>query len=384
MHGMHLDEHDEEGYEEVDINTPSAGYLLAMRGDDGSSDWNSDFSSPSSRHRSEDQPTTETMTIDPSASTRLQDRARGRGVLEAQQKIREQERCLRKINELRDMFLEIRPGIMRLLALELPDRGLQVGTLAFASATRDVMGSSEISVEEEELWELWREMEALLAVMDNENGMRPQVGESPISLRKKRAIMMAFCDWEQYSQYVQDAWARALEGIAQPYAANISRHSSTSTGLNRSKRSSASSVANNNSASPANSSGSSNWTTSRGITTGSSVSMRRRVQPRRRSVIGVAPESLHRIISEAERIKNMCVFHLGKMSQSWIEFMRRVELELETDEPLATGGEVEDGSEGDDEEDSVPSLSRQQMQQATSGQPILGSSGPGAYGSVAV
>ncbi|KAJ1947422.1 hypothetical protein EC988_005420, partial [Linderina pennispora] len=277
MHDMHLDEHDEEGYEEVDINTPSAGYLLAMRGDDGSSDWNSDFSSPSSRHRSDDQPTTETMTIDPSGSARLQDRARGRGVLEVQQKIREQERCLRKINELRDMFLEIRPAIMRLLALELPDRGLQIGTLAFASTTRDTMGSSEISVEEEELWELWREMEALLALMDNENGMRPQVVESRISLSKKRSIMMAFCDWEQYSQYVQDAWTRAVEGIAQPNIAHISRNSSTSTGLNPSKRSSASSVANNIS------SASSSWTASRGMTTGSSASARRWAQQRRRS-----------------------------------------------------------------------------------------------------
>ncbi|KAJ1942556.1 hypothetical protein EC988_006454 [Linderina pennispora] len=117
------------------------------------------------------------------------------------------------------------------------------------------------------------------------------------------------------------------------------------------------------------------------MTTGSSASARRWAQQRRRSVIGVAPESLQRIVSEAERIKDLCVFHLGKMSPSWIDFMRRVELALEGDGP-ASRDEAKDGSEGDDEDDSVPPLPRQPVQQEP--RQVLVGAGPGTYGSVVV
>ncbi|KAJ2793931.1 hypothetical protein H4R21_005702 [Coemansia helicoidea] len=106
-----------------------------------------------------------------------------------------------------------------------------------------------------------------------------------LTLSKKRAIMLAFCDWEQYSLYVQDAWDSARRGIAQP-----DRRSSIASSL----RPPASGVL-------------------------SRFSLSRSRKPRRRSVVGVAPASLQRIADMAQAIQGECEQLLVLMSPLYRE-----------------------------------------------------------------
>ncbi|KAJ2845194.1 hypothetical protein J3B02_004746, partial [Coemansia erecta] len=191
---------------------------------DDSSDWNSDFSSPSSWRRSSDRPVSRRLPYRLDPGIRLKDRAIDRGVLEAQHRILQQEKYLMQISNLSSCLAKLRPLILRCLVFELPDRGIRVGTTAFVSSIREPCGSIEPSIEEERLWELWRQAEALLTIMDNDNIPMSNI-ESRLTLSKKRAIMLAFSDWEQYSMYVQDAWDKARRGIDQPDAEQESRPS---------------------------------------------------------------------------------------------------------------------------------------------------------------
>ncbi|KAJ2880677.1 hypothetical protein IWW38_005909, partial [Coemansia aciculifera] len=187
----------------------------------------------------------------------------------------------------------------------LPERGMQIGTLTFASAIREPSGSIEPSIEEERLWELWRQAEALLTIMDNDRVPLSNV-ESHLTLSKKRAIMLAFCDWEQYSLYVQDAWDKARKGIQQPHTGRDSRRSSSqSNGTHRT-----SCLSNRDRDSNSNGDGSS-------VLAKFSLSTQRR--SRRRSVIGVAPASLQRIADEAQTIREECEQLLSLMSPLYRE-----------------------------------------------------------------
>ncbi|KAJ1940487.1 hypothetical protein GGF37_003956, partial [Kickxella alabastrina] len=191
---------------------------------DDSSDWNSDFSSPTSWRRSSDRPMSRRSPYRLTAGSRLKDRAIDRSVLDAQHKVLQQEKYLLQISNLSNALAKLRPLILRCLVFELPDRGIRIGTSAFVSAIREPCGSIEPSVEEERLWELWRQAEALLTIMDNDNVPMNNV-ESRLTLSKKRAIMLAFSDWEQYSLYVQDAWDKARKGIDQSDDEHDRRHS---------------------------------------------------------------------------------------------------------------------------------------------------------------
>ncbi|KAJ1848690.1 hypothetical protein LPJ70_000899 [Coemansia sp. RSA 2708] len=271
---------------------------------DDSSDWNSDFSSPTSWRRSSDRPPSR---IAPRAfdGSRLKDRAIDRGVLEAQHRILQQEKHLMQISSLSSSLAKLRPLILRCLVFELPDRGIQIGTTTFVSGIREPCGSIEPSVEEERLWELWRQAEALLTIMDNDNIPLNHI-ESRLTLSKKRAIMLAFCDWEQYSLYVQDAWDKARRGIQQPRAERDSRRSSSN------RRSSVSTRRES-----LDSRASSVVLAGIGVGGGrvlSRFSLSRQRKTRRRSVVGVAPASLQRIADEAQAVQEECEQLLALMS----------------------------------------------------------------------
>ncbi|KAJ2777861.1 hypothetical protein H4R18_004930 [Coemansia javaensis] len=268
---------------EVDRQTVSDDEVLGAEAAvhvaaDDSSDWNSDFSSPTSwRH-----PSAATRTAVDGA--RLKDRALDRGVLEAQHRILQQEKHLMQISSLSGALAKLRPLILRCLVFELPDRAIQIGTSTFVSEQREPCGSVEPSVEEERLWELWRQAEALLTIMDND-AIPLDAGANRLTLSKKRAIMLAFCDWEQYSTYVQDAWDSARRGIAQP-----ERRSSAASSL----RPPPSGVL-------------------------SRFSLSRHRKPRRRSVVSVAPASLQRISDMAHAIQDECERLLALMSPLYRE-----------------------------------------------------------------
>ncbi|PIA13957.1 hypothetical protein COEREDRAFT_94275 [Coemansia reversa NRRL 1564] len=295
-----------------ELVTASADVAVHVLPDDGS-DWNSDFSSPTSWRRSGDRPPSR---IVPRAAdgSRLKDRAIDRGVLEAQHRILQQEKYLMQISNLSSSLAKLRPLILRCLVFELPDRGIRIGTSTFVSGLREPCGSIEPSVEEERLWELWRQAEALLTIMDNDNIPLSTI-ESRLTLSKKRAIMLAFCDWEQYSLYVQDAWDKARRGIQQPAvsaAASESRRSSGSIArysggfdLSGARRESLSSRA------------SSFLPPSGRILSRFSLSKERK--PRRRSVVGVAPASLQRIADEAQAVQEECEQLLALMSPLYRE-----------------------------------------------------------------
>ncbi|KAJ2696354.1 hypothetical protein H4218_004663 [Coemansia sp. IMI 209128] len=270
---------------------------------DDSSDWNSDFSSPSSWRRSTDRPVSKKVSriID---GSRLKDRAIDRGVLDAQHRILQQEKHLLQISGLSSALAKLRPLILRCLVFELPDRGIQIGTSTFVSAVREPLGSIEPSIEEERLWELWRQAEALLTIMDNDSVPLSNV-ESRLTLSKKRAIMLAFCDWEQYSLYVQDAWDKARKGIQQPHTGRDSRRSSIQS--NATYRTSCLSNRDSN----CNSNGEA------GVLAKFSLSTQRK--SRRRSVVGAAPASLQRIADEAQAIREECEQLLVLMSPLYRE-----------------------------------------------------------------
>ncbi|KAJ2691912.1 hypothetical protein H4R19_006262, partial [Coemansia spiralis] len=244
---------------------------------DDSSDWNSDFSSPTSWRPP-------VLAARTAASSRLKDRAVDRGVLEAQQRILQQEKHLMQISSLSGSLAKLRPLILRCLVFELPERAIQIGTTTFVSGLREPCGSVEPSVEEERLWELWRQAEALLTIMDNDAIPLDPAGNR-LTLSKKRAIMLAFCDWEQYSLYVQDAWDSARRGIAQP---------DRRTSIASSMRLPTSGVL-------------------------SRFSLSRSRKSRRRSVVGVAPASLQRIADMAQAIQEECEQLLALMSPLYRE-----------------------------------------------------------------
>ncbi|KAJ2137233.1 hypothetical protein IW136_003591 [Coemansia sp. RSA 678] len=268
---------------------------------DDSSDWNSDFSSPTSWRRSSDR-TPSRITPRAIDGSRLKDRAIDRGVLEAQHRILQQERHLMQISNLSSSLAKLRPLILRCLVFELPDRGIQIGTTTFVSGIREPCGSIEPSVEEERLWELWRQAEALLTIMDNDSIPHNHI-ESRLTLSKKRAIMLAFCDWEQYSLYVQDAWDKARRGIQQPRAERESRRSSSTRSSISGRRESLDSRI--SSVFPLGSD------SGRVI---SRFSLSRQRKARRRSVVGVAPASLQRIADEAQAVQEECEKLLVLMS----------------------------------------------------------------------
>ncbi|KAJ2153367.1 hypothetical protein IW139_005888, partial [Coemansia sp. RSA 353] len=230
------------------------------------------------------------------------DRAIDRGVLEAQHRILQQERHLMQISNLSSSLAKLRPLILRCLVFELPDRGIQIGTTTFVSGIREPCGSIEPSVEEERLWELWRQAEALLTIMDNDSIPHNHI-ESRLTLSKKRAIMLAFCDWEQYSLYVQDAWDKARRGIQQPRAERESRRSSSTRSSISGRRESLDSRI--SSVFPLGSD------SGRVI---SRFSLSRQRKARRRSVVGVAPASLQRIADEAQAVQEECEKLLVLMS----------------------------------------------------------------------
>ncbi|KAJ2203578.1 hypothetical protein IW145_003981 [Coemansia sp. RSA 521] len=93
---------------------------------DDSSDWNSDFSSPTSWRRSSDR-TPSRITPRAIDGSRLKDRAIDRGVLEAQHRILQQERHLMQISNLSSSLAKLRPLILRCL-LDLPEQQQQAGT----------------------------------------------------------------------------------------------------------------------------------------------------------------------------------------------------------------------------------------------------------------
>ncbi|KAJ2849420.1 hypothetical protein IWW36_002637 [Coemansia brasiliensis] len=274
---------------------------------DDSSDWNSDFSSPTSWRRPSDRPPSR-ITARAFVGSGLKDRAIDRGVLEAQHRILQQEKYLMQISNLSSSLAKLRPLILRCLVFELPDRGIQIGTTTFVSGIREVCGSIEPSVEEERLWELWRQAEALLTIMDNDNIPLSHV-ESRLTLSKKRAIMLAFCDWEQYSLYVQDAWDKARRGILQPRAERNSRRSSSNHSSISGRRASLDSRA--SSFLPLDTSG--------GGRIVSRLSLSRQRKSRRRSVVGVAPASLQRIADEAQAVQEECEQLLALMSPLYRE-----------------------------------------------------------------
>ncbi|KAJ2563492.1 hypothetical protein GGH95_004602, partial [Coemansia sp. RSA 1836] len=302
-----LKEAEDEGRQRELLHTVSDDELLTTNADvevhvlpDDSSDWNSDFSSPSSWRRSSDRPASKKVSrlID---SDRLKDRAIDRGVLEAQHRILQQEKYLMQISNLSNALAKLRPLILRCLVFELSDRGMQVGTLTFLSAIREPGGSIEPSIEEERLWELWRQAEALLTIMDNDSVPLSNV-ESHLTLSKKRAIMLAFCDWEQYSLYVQDAWDKARRGIQQPPIGRDSRRSSSQS--HGTTRTSCMSSRDSNGDGSA-------------VLARFSLSTQRK--SRRRSVVGVAPASLQRIADEAQAIREECEQLLVLMSPLYRE-----------------------------------------------------------------
>ncbi|KAJ2493396.1 hypothetical protein IWW37_000680 [Coemansia sp. RSA 2050] len=289
---------------------------------DDSSDWNSDFSSPSSWRRSTDRPVSKKVShiID---GSRLKDRAIDRGVLDAQHRILQQEKHLLQISGLSSALAKLRPLILRCLVFELPDRGIQIGTSTFVSAVREPLGSIEPSIEEERLWELWRQAEALLTIMDNDSVPLSNV-ESRLTLSKKRAIMLAFCDWEQYSLYVQDAWDKARKGIQQPHTGRDSRRSSIQS--NATYRTSCMSNRDSN----CNSNGEAS------VLARFSLSTQRK--SRRRSVVGAAPASLQRIADEAQAIQEECEQLLVLMSPLYREsqLSPRVNTMTLASSPIAT------------------------------------------------
>ncbi|KAJ2814637.1 hypothetical protein FBU31_007220, partial [Coemansia sp. 'formosensis'] len=236
--------------------------------------------------------------------SRLKDRAIDRGVLDAQHRILQQEKYLMQISTLGRALAKLRPLILRCLVFELPDRGIQISTSTFMSLMREPRGSIEPSVEEERLWELWRQAEALLTIMDNDSVPLSNV-ESRLTLSKKRAIMLAFCDWEQYSLYVQDAWDKARKGIQQPHTDRDSRRSSIQS--NVTYRTSC--MSNRDSNCNSNSDGN--------VLAKFSLSTQRK--SRRRSVVGVAPASLQRIADEAQAIQEECEQLLVLMSPLYRE-----------------------------------------------------------------
>ncbi|KAJ2815725.1 hypothetical protein IWW50_006738, partial [Coemansia erecta] len=79
---------------------------------DDSSDWNSDFSSPTSWRRSSDRPPSR-IALRAIDGSRLKDRAIDRGVLEAQHRILQQERHLLQISSLSSSLARLRPLILR-------------------------------------------------------------------------------------------------------------------------------------------------------------------------------------------------------------------------------------------------------------------------------
>ncbi|KAJ2391841.1 hypothetical protein GGI05_002832 [Coemansia sp. RSA 2603] len=283
---------------------------------DDSSDWNSDFSSPSSWRRSSDRPVSRRLPYRLDVGGRLKDRAIDRGVLEAQHRILQQEKYLMQISNLSSALARLRPSILRCLVFELPDRGIQVGTSLFASAVREPVGSIEPSIEEERLWELWRQAEALLTIMDNDNIPLGSV-ENRLTLSKKRAIMLAFSDWEQYSLYVQDAWDKARRGIDQPDAEHESRPSVSTDGVYDEFPSSPLSPGMNQPTTPRTSYDGCSIVSGLSPTSPRALmkfSLSRQRKSRRRSVVGVAPASLQRIADEASAIKDECEQLLMLMS----------------------------------------------------------------------
>ncbi|KAJ2027797.1 hypothetical protein GGI03_006451 [Coemansia sp. RSA 2337] len=308
--GVQEEEEDVEVRQRQLLHTVSDDELLTTNANvevhvlpDDSSDWNSDFSSPSSWRRSTDRPVSKKVSrlID---GSRLKDRAIDRGVLDAQHRILQQEKYLVQISNLSFALAKLRPLILRCLVFELPDRGIQISTSTFVSAIREPRGSIEPSIEEERLWELWRQAEALLTIMDNDSVPLSNV-ESRLTLSKKRAIMLAFCDWEQYSLYVQDAWDKARKGIQQPHSDRDSRRSSIQSNITYRT----SCMSNRDSNCNSNSDG--------GALAKFSLSTQRK--SRRRSVVGVAPASLQRIADEAQTIREECEQLLILMSPLYRE-----------------------------------------------------------------
>ncbi|KAJ2546766.1 hypothetical protein EV175_005480 [Coemansia sp. RSA 1933] len=288
--------------EEVDQQTVSDDEVLTTNAKvavhvlpDDSSDWNSDFSSPTSWRRPAERTPSRLVTRVFEGGSRLKDRAIDRGVLEAQHRILQQEKYLMQISNLSSALARLRPLILRCLVFELPDRGIRIGTTTFVSSTREPCGSTEPSVEEEQLWELLRQAEALLTIMDNDS-MPLTMLESRLTLSKRRAIMLAFCDWEQYALYVQDAWDNARKGIDQPNSpvdARRGRSNSTSCGP---------SAGNTADSTPRESFEGSGFQSPRDSKF-SRFSLTRQRKTRRRSVVGIAPASLQRIADEAQAVR---------------------------------------------------------------------------------
>ncbi|KAJ2083296.1 hypothetical protein H4R24_000943 [Coemansia sp. RSA 988] len=295
-----------------ELVTASPEVVVHVLPDDGS-DWNSDFSSPTSWRRSGDRPPSRIVPRAPDGS-RLKDRAIDRGVLEAQHRILQQEKYLMQISNLSSSLAKLRPLILRCLVFELPDRGIRIGTSTFVSGIREPCGSIEPSVEEERLWELWRQAEALLTIMDNDNIPLSTI-ESRLTLSKKRAIMLAFCDWEQYSLYVQDAWDKARRGIQQPVASAGIQDSRRSSGSN-SRYSDAGDFAGTRRESLSSRVSSFRPPSGRIL---SRFSLSKQRKPRRRSVVGVAPASLQRIADEAQAVQEECEQLLALMSPLYRE-----------------------------------------------------------------
>ncbi|KAJ2398560.1 hypothetical protein GGI23_003176, partial [Coemansia sp. RSA 2559] len=291
--------------EEVDQQTVSDDEVLTTNANvavhvlpDDSSDWNSDFSSPTSWRRPAER-TPSRLVTRVFEGSRLKDRAIDRGVLEAQHRILQQEKYLMQISNLSSALARLRPLILRCLVFELPDRGIQIGTTAFVSSVREPCGSIEPSVEEERLWELWRQAEALLTIMDNDS-MPLTMLESRLTLSKKRAIMLAFCDWEQYSLYVQDAWDNACKGIDQPNSpADVRRSRSNSTSGGPGPGYSANSTPRESMDNSRSSTGFYSPRDSRFAR----FSLTRQRKSRRTSVVGIAPASLQRIADEAQAVR---------------------------------------------------------------------------------
>ncbi|KAJ1904550.1 hypothetical protein LPJ81_002430 [Coemansia sp. IMI 209127] len=291
--------------EEVDQQTVSDDEVLTTNANvavhvlpDDSSDWNSDFSSPTSWRRPAER-TPSRLVTRVFEGSRLKDRAIDRGVLEAQHRILQQEKYLMQISNLSSALARLRPLILRCLVFELPDRGIQIGTTTFVSSIREPCGSIEPSVEEERLWELWRQAEALLTIMDNDS-MPLTMLESRLTLSKKRAIMLAFCDWEQYSLYVQDAWDNARKGIDQPNSpADVRRSRSNSTTGGPGPGYSANSTPRESIDSSRASTGFYSPRDSRFAR----FSLTRQRKTRRTSVVGIAPASLQRIADEAQAVR---------------------------------------------------------------------------------
>ncbi|KAJ2238348.1 hypothetical protein H4R99_000270 [Coemansia sp. RSA 1722] len=287
---------------------------------DDSSDWNSDFSSPSSWRRSSDRPVSRRLPYRLDPGIRLKDRAIDRGVLEAQHRILQQEKYLMQISNLSSCLAKLRPLILRCLVFELPDRGIRVGTSAFVSSIREPCGSIEPSIEEERLWELWRQAEALLTIMDNDNIPASNI-ESRLTLSKKRAIMLAFSDWEQYSMYVQDAWDKARRGIDQPDAEQESRPSISNDSAYDDPRSPGA-LSQGHGSTPRTSYDGCSVISSLSPTSPRTMirfSLSRHRKSRRRSVVGVAPASLQRIADEATAIRDECEQLLMLMSPLYRE-----------------------------------------------------------------